>query len=280
MLRGLLLKPTLNLLEWILRREDGNSLIIGSPMGWSWQSTLDTTHHGALAGPANAHRHSDLASIGIDDHHARDHAARHSSGQPDAVSLDASQIGTGRFGKSRLEWTLNKLLKGAGAGADPTEISIGTGAGDVAAGNHTHTLAQDILGSAVDSTTTETSGTFAEHSENIAPGASLDVATKTQSYAANSLAVGVAYAHGCCLYAQLKLRLIMGGVQVAESAAISGGVTVNTLVIATRALSGSQSVIARLYNPHATLTEIYRSQGRSTASGKVGNGVAAGSVKI
>ena len=64
-----------------------NSLIMGGPMGWSWYTTLDTAHHGALAGPANAHRHSDLASIGIDDHHARDHATRHHSGGADALAL-------------------------------------------------------------------------------------------------------------------------------------------------------------------------------------------------
>ncbi len=64
-----------------------NSLIMGGPMGWTWYSTLDTTHHGALAGPANAHRHSDLANIGIDDHHARDHATRHHSGGADALAL-------------------------------------------------------------------------------------------------------------------------------------------------------------------------------------------------
>ena len=64
-----------------------NSLIMGGPMGWSWYATLDTAHHGALAGPANAHRHSDLASIGIDDHHARDHATRHHSGGADALAL-------------------------------------------------------------------------------------------------------------------------------------------------------------------------------------------------
>jgi len=86
LLKGLLLKPTLNLLEWILRR-NGNSLILGGPLGWSWQSTLDATHHGALAGPANAHRHSDLANIGIDDHHARDHAARHQDGGSDEISI-------------------------------------------------------------------------------------------------------------------------------------------------------------------------------------------------
>ena len=85
-LKGLLLKPTLNLLNWILKR-DGNSLIIGGPMGWSWQATLDTTHHGALAGPANAHRHSDLANIGTDDHHDRDHATRHQDGGADEISV-------------------------------------------------------------------------------------------------------------------------------------------------------------------------------------------------
>lgn len=86
LLRGLLLKPTLNLLSWLLRR-NGNSIIIGGPLGWTWQATLDTTHHGALAGPANAHRHSDLANIGIDNHHARDHAGRHQDGGADEISV-------------------------------------------------------------------------------------------------------------------------------------------------------------------------------------------------
>ena len=85
LVRSLMLRPTLNLLGWILKRTGGNSLIIGGPLGWSWQATLDTTHHGALAGPANAHRHSDLANIGTDDHHARDHATRHDPGGPDAL---------------------------------------------------------------------------------------------------------------------------------------------------------------------------------------------------
>jgi len=87
LLRGLLLKPPLNLLSWILRHKDGNSLILGGPLGWTWQATLDATHHGALAGPANAHRHGDLADIGIDDHHARDHATRHQNGGADEMSV-------------------------------------------------------------------------------------------------------------------------------------------------------------------------------------------------
>jgi len=60
---------------------------MGGPMGWSWHATLDTTHHGSLAGPADAHRHSDLTNIGIDNHHARDHATRHHSGGSDALAL-------------------------------------------------------------------------------------------------------------------------------------------------------------------------------------------------
>jgi len=124
LLKGLLLKPVLNLLEWILRR-DSNSLIIGGPLGWTWQSTLDTTHHGALAGPANAHRHSDLANIDIDDHHARDHATRHQLGGADQVNLDASQIGSGRFGMSRMpDGTLGEVLTAQGAGADPTYAAV------------------------------------------------------------------------------------------------------------------------------------------------------------
>ncbi len=87
LLKWLLLKPALNLLNRILKIEGRNSLIIGGPLGWSWQATLDVAHHGSLAGPANAHRHSDLASIGIDDHHARDHAVRHQADGPDEINI-------------------------------------------------------------------------------------------------------------------------------------------------------------------------------------------------
>jgi len=118
--RGLLLKPALNLLHWILNRESRNSLIIGGPLGWSWQATLDATHHGALSGPANAHRHSDLASIGSDDHHARDHATRHGSGGADAASLAAAQVTSGRFGMARMpDGTSGYVLTAQGAGNNP-----------------------------------------------------------------------------------------------------------------------------------------------------------------
>lgn len=56
------------------------------------------------------------------------------------VALTGAELLTiiGRVGVANLGWTLNKLLKGAGAGANPTEIAIGTGAGEVAAGDHGH----------------------------------------------------------------------------------------------------------------------------------------------
>jgi hypothetical protein len=130
LVKGLLLKPILSLLDRLLRH-DGNSLIIGTPLGWSWQATLDASHHGALSGPANAHRHSDLASIGVDDHHDRDHAARHQSGGADELGLDASQINSGRFAMSRMpDMALNKVMLGQGGSNDPIEADFPSGSGE------------------------------------------------------------------------------------------------------------------------------------------------------
>jgi hypothetical protein len=130
LIKGLLLKPTLNLLNRLLKH-DGNSLIIGGPEGWNWQATLDETHHGALSGPASAHRHSDLASVGVDDHHDRDHAIRHQSGGADEVGLDAAQINSGRFGMARMpDMDLDKVMVGQGAGNDPIEADFPEGAGE------------------------------------------------------------------------------------------------------------------------------------------------------
>ncbi len=152
--KGLLLKPALNLLDWILKHKSGNSLIIGGPLGWSWQATLDATHHGALTGPANAHRHSDLASIGIDDHHARDHASRHGSGQADAVALAASQVTSGRFGMARMpDGTSGYVLTAQGTGTNPAYAAALSGGlagfgdgsdGDVTVSGNT-TLTRDMF---------------------------------------------------------------------------------------------------------------------------------------
>ena len=115
-----------------------NSLIMGGPMGWSWYATLDEAHHGALTGPANAHRHSDLANIGIDDHHARDHATRHDPGEADALStayfrtdgslglagdLKPDVDATRNIGADLLRWRNLRLSHGALIGGN---VGIGT----------------------------------------------------------------------------------------------------------------------------------------------------------
>ena len=68
------------------------------------------------------------ASLLDDDHtqyrlESEDHTHLSSGLQGGTLALDASTITSGRFGKTRLEWTANKVLLGAGAGADPTEIN-------------------------------------------------------------------------------------------------------------------------------------------------------------
>jgi hypothetical protein len=134
--RGILLKPTLNLLSWMLGQKHGNSLIIGGPLGWSWQATLDEAHHGSLAGPASAHRHSDLAAVGIDDHHPRDHAPRHADGGADEVALDAAQLVSGRFGMGRMpDGSAGYYLKAQGPGADPAYSPVVVAPADASPGD-------------------------------------------------------------------------------------------------------------------------------------------------
>jgi len=115
LMRGLLLKPTLNLLSWILRGR-GNSLIGGGPLGWNWYATLAamaTDHHGDMTSFGGTHHsHTQLGGVTADQHHAQDHAARHGSGQPDAVSLAASQIGTGTFPVARGGTGLSTIAAG------------------------------------------------------------------------------------------------------------------------------------------------------------------------
>jgi len=128
LLRGLLLKPILNLLNWVLRGK-GNSLISGGPLGWSWYSTLaamSTDHHGNMSGFGGTHHaHGQLSGVGIDDHHARDHATRHAVGGGDQVSLDASQIGSGRFGMARMPTgTSGYVLTAQGEGVDPVYAAV------------------------------------------------------------------------------------------------------------------------------------------------------------
>jgi hypothetical protein len=74
------------------REGQGNSLITGGALSWEWKASLaaetGSDHHGdfsaVFAGPH--HAHGQLSGVGIDDHHARDHATRHDPLGADALS--------------------------------------------------------------------------------------------------------------------------------------------------------------------------------------------------
>lgn len=186
--RGLLLVPALKLLNRLLKH-DGNSVIIGGPLGWTWEDTIDDAHHGSLGGGLHTDSHdrqhdhsladdgSPIALTGVPSLPASkitsgvfgvvrggtglntialggilyasaldvlSRIAPTAANQvlkstaanalqiaallaADIPNLDAAKITSGRFGVSRLGWTSDKLLKGAGVNADPTEIDAAFG---------------------------------------------------------------------------------------------------------------------------------------------------------
>lgn len=148
--------------------------------------------------------------------------------------------------------------------------SLGSGALQAAAGNHAHTLVEDVTGDAPTSwNPTVVKAVFAGQDKDI------DGATKTLAFAAGSRAVGVGGIAGESSAANaIKLRLYMGGVQVAESAFYSTSPLAYWLV-ATRALSGSQITYIALHNYHGSDQNLTV----APVGGDCGGGVGVGSVK-
>lgn len=105
-----------------------------------------------------------------------------------------------------------------------------------------YTLVEDTKGG--DKTPLVSDGTANQglRTQSVTAGNDVDLASKTLTFDANSMAVAVGFTHAAPAAAnRLKLRMYMGGTQAAESAYLS---TSNTetwhYVIGTRALSGSQ----------------------------------------
>lgn len=149
-------------------------------------------------------------------------------------------------------------------------------------GTFVSTLTEDIVGKNTGGALAGVSSVTAYyHEEEIAATATYTGSSKTQTYAAGSLAVGSAYfigrnEGGSAMYIQID----MGGVIAAESQMVGGGTGWQSFnVIGTRALSGSTACHAKIENKHASIGNWLRWFSEASGSQKVGMGVTAGSVK-
>lgn len=191
----------------------------------------------------------------------------------DIPNLAASKITSGQFPLARMpRGTDNYVVAGTGAGSDPVyELvtdahvaaankdgaagtasmrTLGSGAQQAAPGNHTHTLAEDVIGSEESALVTLLSDYGYMQVFAVVAGGDYDLVAKTLVFAATSRAVAVASIYTVANQLNgIKLRLYMGGVQVAET----GFLPLNTpyenyILVGTRALSGSQECKLGFHN--------------------------------
>lgn len=138
---------------------------------------------------------------------------------------------------------------------------------------------EDILGVGSPYVTSTTGGTFYRTTSWVDIGADFVLTSLNQSYDALSLAVGFAVIMGAASAGSgLKLRLIMGGVQVAETGFI--GPTFERYVAkGTKVLSGAQTCDCRIHNYAGAAIDFY-------GYGNINNGqnyaavICVGSVKL
>lgn len=120
----------------------------------------------------------------------------------------------------------------------------------IAAAHHEHTLAEDMVDSAVSALDGTDSGVITMHRRVIdVPGESdVDLATVTPTFAAISFGVAVAVVQCYAVEAggHLKLRLYMDGVMVDESVALVTGTTY--VLVGTKALSGAKECKVAVHN--------------------------------
>lgn len=165
-----------------------------------------------------------------------------------------------------------------GTTATPSMRTLGTGAQQAAAGDHTHTLAEDITGSAQSAILLEAAAAGYAIAVSVAAGSETDLATKTQSYGTASIAVAVGYANGEGAHADhIKLYLYMDDSLVASSAFIPA-IAENTIVVGTRALSGSKICKVAAHNSDISECWLWVTSYGSTSP--IGAGIGIGSVKI
>uniref|UniRef100_A0A6M3IZW8 Uncharacterized protein n=1 Tax=viral metagenome TaxID=1070528 RepID=A0A6M3IZW8_9ZZZZ len=140
-------------------------------------------------------------------------------------------------------------------------------------GTYAQSLAGDILGSAQTTDLAASTGT-AYFTVSINSAVERDIATNTQNYSANSMAVAVAYMLGNVL-AVFDVRLYMDGVLVTNQA---GAGTAGQILMGTRALSGSKICKLSVYNTDVSARNFIL--GGFNTGVPVAAGIGIGSIKL
>jgi len=193
------------------------------------------------------------------------------------------------------EGTMPTVALAAGSDAYPAGYHVGNVGGlpaidgDLVAGNIKNgvtifdtlgtfesVLAEDVLGHHGNQDIVGAEQTVFRHDEVLGAGADFTMATKTLDYNDPSLTVGAAVCFGMG-HASLKIRLIMDGVQVAETA--TAGETRWTVAQGTRALTGETICFAQMHNYDAEIPKTWYTYGQSSSLHIAGE-ILVGSVKI
>lgn len=146
-------------------------------------------------------------------------------------------------------------------------------------GTFWNTLSQDLV-SSVGAYSVDTSGTYYQRTFAIAATSELELVYQTKTFATNSMAVGGGFAlANASAGSALKLRLYMGGIQVAESAYLATAASDLVILVATKALSGSQNVSLRVYN-YSGGSVNFISAGNLANGGYAPVGIIIGSIKM
>jgi hypothetical protein len=146
-------------------------------------------------------------------------------------------------------------------------------------GTYAGTLSQDIVGDAFTALLTGNTVTCNLLRQSVAASGDVTVATLTQNYAANSMAVAVGYVYAFAGTANtLKVQLFMDGVMVAESIYIQSITGYNYELIATKALSGNKVCYVSIHNYDAGSARNVDIPGY-VVNNKVAGMIAVGSVK-
>jgi len=161
--------------------------------------------------------------------------------------------------------------------ATPGLRTLGAGAQQAAAGNHTHTLVEDT--SAEAEATTNTSTPTGYEASLAVPGLTeVDLVTTTPTFAAGSLAFGAACLKVRVNNVDVKLRFYMGGAQQEEHTFGSAAAGYNVIMTAFKAMVGAQVVKVAAYNYNASEKNVIGWS--QTNAEKASWMIAVGSVKV